>query len=188
MFKSVLNNGSAFPIIIGVDGSQFAAVDIDHNSTSPDNPTPIVPPDGSLAGLLSLDLGTFAPHTVYSLTGSLGFPAYGDAGSLDVGLALGTGAPTLADVFPPPGQPGFAFDLINGNNFTSSVMQDFTATLNTDEFPSLVGQPINVSLIYHSEATFGREAFFDDVRLSSAAAAPELSSLSWQASEDWYCC
>src|ERR1700721_2112205 len=38
----VTNNGSEFPLVAGVAGIQFAALDIDPNETKPTNPTPII--------------------------------------------------------------------------------------------------------------------------------------------------
>jgi hypothetical protein len=173
--RTVVNNGTTYPIVLGVGGSQFVAVNLDHNFLSPANPTPVIQPDGSLDGLVSDDLGTFAPNMVYTLAASIGLSQA--LSSLDVGLALGTGAPALADVFPAPGNPDFASVLINGDQLTDSVLLDETINLNTSLHPSLVGQPINVSLLYHSEFEFGRQAFFDNVSLSSALATPEPSTL-----------
>ncbi|HXB67213.1 MAG TPA: hypothetical protein VNY05_03170 [Candidatus Acidoferrales bacterium] len=173
--SDVLIAANGTPLVSGVAGSQFAVVDLDHNNTSPANPVSIVPPNGSLDGLTSDNLGIFAANMLYTLTASVGLQ---NASSLlDVGLALGTGAPALADVFPAPGQPSFAFALINGGGFSDNVLQDETITLNTNTFPGLVGQPINASLIFHSEQQFGRHAIFDNVRLSSSTAAPEPVSL-----------
>ena len=170
------NNGSEVPIVVGVDGSQFAAVHIDHNNVSSGNPNPIVPPDGSLAGLVSSsDLGTFAPDTLYTLTVSVGLGNAFDL--LNVGLALGTGEPTLAEVFPPPSQSPFALAWINGSDLSDDVLQDETITLNTNTFQGLIGQPINVSLIFQSEFQYGRDAYFDDVRLSSSTATPEPATV-----------
>jgi hypothetical protein len=172
--QTVLNNGGTFPVVSGVSGLQFAAVHLDHNATSPGHPIPVIPPNGSLDGLVSDNLGTFAPNTIYTLTAAFGLSsAYN---TFDVGLALGSGAPTLADVFPAPPHPRFAFFLINGSLLTDDTLQDGSLTLNTSLFPSLVGEPINISLIFHSEYPYGRDAIFDNVSLSSQA-VPEPSSL-----------
>ncbi len=168
--QTILNNGSVYPSVSGVDGSQFVAVNLDHNAVSSGNPTPVVPPNGSLDGLVSDSVGIFAADTVYSLTVGIGLSQSLDV--LDVGLALGTGSPTLADVFPAPGTPSFAYLLVNGSQLSSDALQVETITLNTNSLPSLVGQPINVSLIFHSEDEFGRAAFFDNVSLSSSTADP----------------
>lgn len=168
-------NGTVFPLATGVDGLQFAAIDLDHNSLSPANPDPIIPADGSIAELTSDAVGVFAPSTLYTLTARVGLLSAFDL--LDVGLALGTGSPTLNDVFSPPSQPAFAFALINGSSLSDGVLQDLSITMNTSAFPNLVGQPMNISLIGHSQFVFGREAFFDNVQLTSGPAVPEPSSL-----------
>ena len=167
----IANNGS----ISGVTGSQYVGVHVDHNDLNVTNPAPVVPVNGSLAGLVSGDLGTFAPGTTYALTASIGLP--NAFGLLNVGLALGSGAPTLADVFPGPNS-SFASVLINGDNLSDRVLQDETITLDTKAFPGLVGTPINASLIFQSEFMYGRDAFFDDVTLTSTtdtATTPEPS-------------
>ena len=173
--RVVTNNGGAYPITSGVVGSQFVAVNLDHNFLSPGNPTPVIPPDGSLDGLVSDNLGTFAADMVYTLSANIGLSQA--LSSLDVGLALGTGMPSLADVFPAPSHPTFASVLVNGSLITENALQTETITLNTESFLGLVGQPINVSLIFHSEYEFGRQALFDDVSLSSALATPEPCTL-----------
>ena len=173
--RIVVNNGSAYPVLSGVAGSQFVAVNLDHNFLSPSNPAIIVPPDGSLDGLVSDDLGTFAANMVYTLTANIGLSQA--LGSLDAGLALGTGAPTLADVFPAPGTSAFSSVLINASLLSGTALQSETITLNTSLHPSLVGQAINVSLLFHSEYMYGRQALFDDVTLSSTLSAPEPSTL-----------
>src|ERR1700721_2214359 len=45
--RVVVNDGSLFPLVAGVVGPQFAELTIDHNNTSPTNPTPIIPANGS---------------------------------------------------------------------------------------------------------------------------------------------
>lgn len=161
----IVNNLLTYPFVSGVTGSQFVTVHVDHNSLGRDNPTPIIPVNGSLAGLVSGSLGTFAPDTTYSFTASLGLGTAFDL--LNVGLALGTGAPTLTDVFPSPNS-SFASVLVNGGNLSDRTLEDKTITLDTKAFPKLVGQSINGSLILQSDFTYGRDALFDDVRLSSA--------------------
>jgi hypothetical protein len=173
--RVILNDGSAYPIISGVTDSQLTAVNIDHNSLSLANPSPVIPPDGSLACLVSDNIGTFLPNTLYTLTASLGLDLALD--TLDVGLALGTGSPNLSDVFPVPAQPAFAYSFTNGSNLTNDALQDFMVSLDTTAFPSLVGQPIDVSLLYRSEFQFGRVALFDNVNLSSSDEAPEPSTI-----------
>jgi hypothetical protein len=169
--RIVVNNGSAYPVLGGVAGSQFAAVNLDHNFLSPSHPTIIVPPDGSLDGLVSGDLGTFAANMIYTLTADIGLSQA--LSSLDAGLALGTGAPTLADVFPAPGSTGFASVLINASQLPDTALQPETITLNTSLHPGLDGKTINVSLLFHSEYMFGRQALFDDVTLSATPSVPE---------------
>jgi hypothetical protein len=93
---------------------------LDHNNLGP-NPSPVIPPNGSLDELTSANLGIFAANMLYTLTVSLGLE--NNDPLLDVGLALGTGAPTLADVFPAPGQPSFAFALINGASPTFAPLE-----------------------------------------------------------------
>ena len=172
--RTILNDGSAGPIITGVDGSQYVAVNLDHNYLLPPYDTPIVPENGSLDGLVSDNLGVFAANTIYSLTASIGLSQ--SLPVLDVGIALGSGAPTLSDVFPSPGTSPFAYLLINGNQLSSSGLQSETVTLNTSLYPDLVGKPINASLIFHSEEEYGRQAFFDNVSLDPAVATPEPSA------------
>lgn len=170
-----VNDGENYDVVSGVTGSQLAAVNLDHNAVSPENPDPVVPPNGSLDGLVSGNFGTFSALTTYRMTASLGLENALDV--LDVGLALGTGAPSLADTFPAPVNPAFAYLMINGANLTSGALQDFTVSLDTATFSGLVGQPINLSLLLHSEAPFGRVAFFDNVRLSSASDVPEPNNM-----------
>jgi hypothetical protein len=173
--RIIPNDGSVYPTMSGVDGSQLAAVSLDHNFVGPDNPTPVVPANGSLDGLVSGNLGTFSADTLYTLTASVGFAyAFDD---LDVGLALGTGAPGLADVFPSPPLSAFAYELSNGSNFVADALQIYTVSLDTAAFPDLVGQSINASLIFHSEDTYGRAALFDNVSLSSDSDAPEPNTM-----------
>jgi hypothetical protein len=174
--RTVVNNGSVYPTVSGATGSQFAAVNLDHNYlTPPTYATPVIPPDGSLDGLVSDSVGVFAADTVYTLSASVGLSQALD--SLDVGLALGTGSPTLADVYPAPADPQFAYLLINGSQLSDEALVIATVTLDTAAFSSLVGQPINISLIFHSTYEYGRQAFLDDVTLSSASDMPEPSTI-----------
>lgn len=62
----VTNDGSVFPVVTGVAGSQLVGVHIDHNNTDTANPNPIIPADGSLAELTSDNPGIFAPNTLYT--------------------------------------------------------------------------------------------------------------------------
>jgi hypothetical protein len=173
--RVIPNDGSVYPLISGANGSQLIAVDADHNSVGPDNPTPVIPADGSLDGLVSTDIGTFAPNTVYQLSVDVGLERA--FGALDVGIALGSGQPTLADLLPTPGRPAYAFNLINGANLMNDTLVVDTVTLNTADFVDLVGQPINVSLIYHSDFKYGREALFDNIQLITPAPEPGTLSL-----------
>jgi hypothetical protein len=168
----VANNGSVFPLIAGVAGSQFAALDIDHNGTSPANPTPIIPVNGSLGELTSDNLGFFAPYTLYTLTAGVGLDSI-NGDTMSVGLALGSGDPSLEDVFPANSTASFASAMINGSSLSDDVLFYETITLDTGLDSGLVGQPINVSLLYDSENEFGREALFDNVSLSDAPDTPE---------------
>jgi hypothetical protein len=172
----VANNGSEFPLVAGVAGSQFAALDIDHNNTSPTNPIPIIPADGSLAELTTDTLGVFAPGTLYTLTAGVGLDSI-NGDTMSVGLALGSGAPSLLDVFPANSTASFASTMINGSDLTDDVLFYETITLDTGLDTGLVGEPINVSLLYDSENEFGREALFDNVSLSDAPDTPEPGSL-----------
>ena len=164
-----------FPLVAGVAGSQFAALDIDHNDTSPTNPTPIIPADGSLGELTSSNLGFFAPDTLYTLTAGVGLAINGN--TMSVGLALGSGHPSLEDVFPANSTASFASAMINGSTLSGDVLFYETITLDTGIDSTLVGQPINVSLLYDSENEFGRNALFDNVSLSDAPDTPEPGSI-----------
>jgi hypothetical protein len=172
----VANNGSVFPLVAGVAGAQFVALDIDHNGTSPTNPTPIVPADGSLAELTTDNLGFFAPGTLYTLTAGVGLDSI-SGNTMSVGLALGSGDPSLIDVFPANSTASFTSAMINGADLSNDVLFYETITLDTGLDPGLVGQPINVSLLYDSENEFGREALFDNVSLSDAPDTPEPGSV-----------
>jgi hypothetical protein len=172
----VTNNGSVFPVVTGVAGSQFAAVDIDHNDTNTANPIAIIPPDGSLAELTSDNLGVFAPNTSYTLTAGVGLDSI-SSNTMSVGLALGSGDPSLIDVFPVNSTASFASAMINGTALSNDVLFYETITLDTDIDPGLVGQSINVSLLFDSDNEFGREALFDNVSLSDASDVPEPGSI-----------
>jgi hypothetical protein len=158
------NHGS---VVSGVTGSQFVALRINNNNT--------VTAPGSLAGLVSGNLGIFAADTTYVLTADTGFET---ASSLvNVGLALGSGAPRLADVFP-AADSSFASVLVNGSGHSTFALTPQTVTVNTRISAGLVGKSIDVSLIFQSEYTSGTDALFDDVTLTSTpdtAATPEPS-------------
>jgi hypothetical protein len=152
----VANTGS---FVSGVTGSQFAAVRITNKSP--------VPAGGSLAGLVSGSLGTFAPDTTYVLTADTGLET--SSSLLDVGIALGSGT------FPGTGSP-FASVLANGSTLSKFALNGQTVTLDTSASPSLVGKSIDVSLIFQSEFPTGTDALFDNVTLTSTAdtaATPE---------------
>ena|ERR1700693_5073233 len=96
---------------------------------------------------------------------------------MSVGLALGSGDPSLIDVFPTNSTASFASVMVNGNTMSNDVLLYETITLDTGLDAGLVGLPINVSLLFDSENKFGRVALFDNVGLPDAPDTPEPGSL-----------
>jgi hypothetical protein len=102
-------------------------------------------------------VGSFAANTTYTLTVALADPADGtDPSEKSVGfqlLANGNVVASYANT-----------SLTPGANFT-----DYTVTFDTAGNSSAVGQPITIALVYSYSGQYNRNAYFDNVRLTTAA-------------------
>jgi hypothetical protein len=145
------------PLPAGIDGTQAGGLYIDNG-----NPAPPVPTTSAYLRTTS-DLGAYAANTNYTLT-----------------VALYDNSPTDVISFGP------AF--FNGNSVVTSNLikdsalpsgfNDYSVTLNTSDFPSLVGQPISVGAAFTTAFQFGRTPFIDNLRLTAESSAiPEPTSL-----------
>ena len=110
-------------------------------------------------------LGTYAANTIYTLTVAIATPNPW-AAPLNSIIALGTDGTN----------PGSALASITTNvgSLSSTAFQDITLTLDTSVVTGAVGQNIVVLLEHNATtgASYGRDIFYDNVRLSSAVPEP----------------
>ncbi len=119
-------------------------------------------------------LGTFAANSQYTLTVALGAPNDNALSSKAIGFQLLANGVVVASFVAPTTGPGA---LVQGNG-----MSDFSLTYSTVGQPQIVGQNITVALVYTYTGQYGRDAYFDNVRLTQAQAgatqAPTTTALS----------
>ena len=117
------------------------------------------------AWVSTLSLGTYAANTIYTLTVAIATPNPW-ATPLNSIIALGTDGSN-------PGS-ALASTTTNVGSLSSTAFQDITLTLDTSVVTSAVGQNI-VVLLEHNATTgalYGRDIFYDNVRLTSAVPEP----------------
>jgi hypothetical protein len=153
----------------GTTGNNYAVQYISNSTTppaedgsdywAPGDFNPSTQPYGTSTTTLttSASVGSFAANTTYTLTVALADPADGaDPSEKSIGFQLlANGAPVAT----------FASTSIPyGGNFA-----DYSLTFDTSSNTSTVGQPITISLVYSYSGQYNRSAFFDNVRLTTAA-------------------
>jgi fibronectin type 3 domain-containing protein len=121
-------------------------------------------PFGSETAILTSasSLGTFATNTQYTLTVALGAPNDNALSYKSIGFQLLANGVVVANFVAPTSGPGA---LVQGNG-----LSDFNLSFSTVNQPQVVGQNITVSLVYTYTGQYGRDAYFDNVRLTQASA------------------
>jgi fibronectin type 3 domain-containing protein len=105
----------------------------------------------------SASVGSFAANTTYTLTVALADPADGtDPSEKSVGFQLLANGNVVANYA--------NTSLTPGANFT-----DYSLTFDTASNTSAVGQPITIALVYSYSGQYNRNAYFDNVRLTTAS-------------------
>ena len=147
--QDVCSNAGCNLSLTGVTGTYYWAPYAEGGSSAPYGTEVITLTSAS-------SLGTFAANTQYGLTVSM---AASEPLTSAVGMELLANGTVVAS---------FVAPTTGANAISSNGFQDYSVTFTTVGNSSVVGQNITVALVYTYTGPYGRNAYFDNIRLTQA--------------------
>ncbi|MGD0733387.1 MAG: fibronectin type III domain-containing protein, partial [Terracidiphilus sp.] len=156
----VADNATAGTPLTGVTGSYYWSPGANDQGS--------LPYGTSTATLTSASsLGTFAANTQYTLTVALGAGGNSALSNYQVGFQLLANGVSVANFVAPTSGPNA---LPPGCDCPGTGLADYSLNFSTAGLSQYVGQNITVALVYTFTGQYSRSAYFDNVRLTQAAA------------------